>query len=223
MLRLKKNKNILKIIIKLVSCFTAIFFFIAISFAWEVSWTPLNVLNKRVDTAKKNIELNSAQWKAVVKDLYANSLKQVELLKINPMLSSVKSTTKSLNNSYLCNIKDDDTINILYKSNDNFKKELKNITSSFERPNRWDMVSSCEKLMSCVLKSNNGKTIVDSLSYCQLLVNDYYLNEYKNSYNLWSLTEGNKWLDAFRNKSLSDSSYDILKKMKKKNALVKEK
>lgn len=209
MLRLKKN-NIFKIIIKLTHCFIAIFFFIDISFAWELSWTPLNSLNKRVDSTKKDIELNSAQWKAIVKDLYTNSLKQVELLKINPMFNSVKSTTKSLNNSYLCNIKDDDTINILYKSNDSFRKELKNITSSFERPDKWDMVSSCDKLMSCVLKSNNGKTIVDSLSYCQLLVNDYYLNEYKNSYNLWSLTEGNKWLDAFRNKSLSDSSYDIL-------------
>ena len=206
-----KRNSILKKILKVMSCTMTIFFlFISASFAWEASVAPLNFLNKRVNSAKKNLEINSAEWKAVVRDLYSNSLKQVELTRVNPMLESVKTTTVALNNNYLCNMKDNDTINILYKSNDDFRKQLRNLSNTFKKPTKNDMVNSCEVLMKCILSTGGDKKIIDSLSYCKLIVNDYYTDEYKNSHNLWSLTESNKWSDAFRNKSLSDSSYDIL-------------
>lgn len=210
MYKSKKN-NIWKNVLKFMSLLMTIFFsLIWVSYSWEASVTPLNILNKRVNSANKSLELNSLEWKAIVKDLYSNSLKQIELVKINPMLESVKSTTTTLNNNYLCSLNDNDTINILYKSNDDFRKNLRNLSNGFKTPIKKDMIDSCEKLISCILSTGSDKKILDSLSYCKLIVNDYYTDEYKNSYNIWSLTEGNKWSDVFRNNTLSDGSYDIL-------------
>ena len=209
MYKLRKNST-RKNILKFASWLMTTLFFMSVSFAWEASFTPFNILNKRVDSAKKNLELNGAEWKAIVKDLYSNSLKQVELAKTSPMLNSVKTTTVALNNNYLCSIKDNDTINILYKSNDDFKKQLRNLSANFKKPIKSDMVDSCEKLMTCVLWTGGDKKVSDSLSYCKIIVNDYYLNEYKNNYNISSLSDGNKWSEAFWNNTLSDSSYDIL-------------
>ena len=205
-----KLKNHSIKIVKISLFFALILCLMSTCFSWEASLTPLNFLNKWVDTAEKNIEINNSKWKAVVKNLYNNSLKQADLLKMSPMLTSVKSTTISLNDRYLCNIKDSDTINILYKSNDDFKKNLKNASQSVKKPTKSDMVKSCWTLMKCILTWYSGTPIVDSVDYCKMIVNDFYLKEYKTTYNSLSLTKWNEWLDAFRNKTLKDSSYDIL-------------
>ena len=97
MYKLKKNSmKIVKIPLFLVS----ILFLISACFSGELNLTPLNFLNKWVSTAEKNLEINGAKWKAVVKNLYSNSLEQADLLKMSPMLTSVKGTTNSLNDTY---------------------------------------------------------------------------------------------------------------------------
>jgi len=202
-----KNHNI---IVKIPLFLLSIMFLVSTCFAGESSWNALNFLNKWVNTAQKNIEVNAAKWKAVVKNLYSNSLKQADLLKMSPMLTSVKGTTNALNDTYLCTIKDNDVINILYKSNDTFRKTLKNASSNFSKPTKNDMVNSCWTLMSCVLTGHDSTKIADTVSYCEMIVNDFYLNKYKDSYDSSALTKWNEWLDAFWNKSLKDSSYDIL-------------
>ena len=210
MFKSKKN-NILNKTKKIISFIMIILLGISASFAWQASLTPLNFLNKRVDSAERNIEANKAQWNAIVKDLYTNNLKKIDLIKINPMLESIKSTTIALNNKYpWCNIQNNDVLNILYKSNDELKKEIKNISSSFKQPQDEDMINGCWKLMTCIIQKVDGAKIIDSLSYCKAIVNDTYLNEYKNNYQLSSLSKANEWNDAFWNKSLEDSSYDIL-------------
>lgn len=206
-----KSKNRNKIIkpLKIVSWLMTMFFvFIAYVFAREV--TPFNALNQWVDKVEKNLEINSLQGKAVIKNLYNTSLDQVKLTSINPMLQSVKQTRAALNDNYLCNLKDDDLVNILYKSNDEFKKNLKNLSSNFTKPKNSDVVDSCSKLMGCMLSWNKRTKITDTLSYCKLIVNDYYLDNYRNSYDSFSLSKWNEWLDAFWNRNLDDSSYDIL-------------
>jgi hypothetical protein len=54
------------------------------------------------------------------------------------------------------------------------------------------MIKGCSKLMTCVLKKSDGSKIIDSLSYCKAIVNDTYLNEYKNTYQLSSLSKANE-------------------------------
>ena len=206
MYRLKNLNRISKIFLYLVSMSCLIW----ICFSGEINLTPMNFLNKRVDTAQKNIEINNSKWKAIVKNLYDESLKKADLLKMSPMLTSVKNTTNSLNDTYLCTLNDNDTINILYKSNDEFRKILKNASSNFDKPTKNDMVNSCWNLMNCVLSWYERSKIVDTVSYCEMIVNDFYLAEYRTNYNSNALTKRNEWLDAFWNKSLNDSSYDIL-------------
>jgi hypothetical protein len=127
-----------------------------------------------------------------MKDVYNESLEKAQLLEVSPMIDAVKKTTKSLNGEFLCNLKDDDLINILYRENNEFKKNIKNLSLDVSSPRRIDMVNSCSKLMGCVLTSSDSRKIMDSLSYCSLIVNNYYLEHYSNSYNLSSLSKGNE-------------------------------
>ena len=82
-----------------------------------------------------------------MKDLYNESLEKAQMLEVNPMLEAVKKTTKTLNDNYLCNLKDDDLINILYIENSEFKKNIKNLSLGVSYPKRVDMADSCAKLM----------------------------------------------------------------------------
>ena len=175
-----KNHNI---IVKIPLFLLSIMFLVSTCFSGELNWNALKFLNKWVNTAEKNLEINGAKWKAVVKNLYSNSLEQADLLKMSPMLTSVKGTTNSLNDTYLCTLKDNDIINILYKSNDTFRKNLKNASSNFAKPSKNDMVNSCWILMGCVLSWRDSTKIVDTVSYCELIVNDYYVNQYRDNYN----------------------------------------
>jgi hypothetical protein len=127
-----------------------------------------------------------------MKDVYYESLEKAQLLEVSPMIDAVKKTTKSLNDEFLCNLKDDDLINILYRENNEFKKNIKNLSLDVSSPRKIDMVNSCSKLMGCVLTSSDSRKIMDSLSYCSLIVNNYYLDQYSNSYNLSSLSKGNE-------------------------------
>ena len=203
-----KNHNKIYSISKIVLCLVTMLFFVSRSYSFDV--VPLNFLSNWVDKVEKNMEINSAKWKAVMKDLYNESLEKAQMLEVNPMLEAVKKTTKTLNDNYLCNLKDDDLINILYIENSEFKKNIKNLSLGVSYPKRVDMADSCAKLMWCVLPSQDSRKIMDSLSYCSLVVNDYYLEQYNNSYNLSSLSKWNEWYEAYRNNSLEDSSYDIL-------------
>lgn len=203
-----KNHNRIYNISKVVLCFMAFLFFVSLSYSFEV--VPLNFLSNWVDKVEKNIEINGAKWKAVMKDLYNESLEKAQLLEVNPILESVKKTTRALNDNYLCNLKDDDLINILYRENKDFKKNIKNLSLWVSSSEKADMINSCSKLMWCVLSSDDSKKIKESLSYCSLIVNDYYLEQYKNSYNLSSLSKWNEWYEAYWNNSLEDSNYDIL-------------
>lgn len=203
-----KNHNIISYILKMMSWFMAVFFFISWSYSYD--WTPLNFLSNWVDKVEKNIEINGAKWKAVMKDVYNESLEKAQLLEVNPMIDAVKQTAKALNDNYLCNLKEDDLVNILYIENNEFKKNIKNLSLNVSSPRRIDMSNSCSKLMWCVLKTEDSRKIQDSLSYCSLIVNNYYLQQYSNSHNLSSLSKWNEWYESYRNKSLEDSSYDIL-------------
>ena len=110
-----KNHSVISYILKMMSWFMAVFFFISRSYSFDL--VPLNFLSNWVDKVEKNIEINGAKWKAIMKDVYNESLEKAQLLEVSPMIDAVKKTTKSLNDEFLCNLKDDDLINILYREN----------------------------------------------------------------------------------------------------------
>jgi hypothetical protein len=62
-----------------------------------------------------------------VKNLYSNALEQVQYSQVSPIFQAVKQTTQSLNDQYLCTIKDEDVVNILYKVNSLLKNNIKNL------------------------------------------------------------------------------------------------
>ena len=206
MSKLKSKK--IKVFLKILICIVSVFFPLFNSFSLDLKL--FNFLSNWVDKVEKNIEINEASWQPIIENLYTYSLEQVQYEILSPVLESLKQTTIALNDEFLCNITDKDLMNILYKSNDEFKNNLKGVSNSFEIPTKDDMVNSCSKLTSCVANKNASSKIVNALSYCKLIVNNYYMNTYRSRSNISSLDNGNKWSDAFWNKSLDDSSYDIL-------------
>ena len=43
--------------------------------------------------------------------------------------------------------------------------------------------------MRCVLTGHDSTKIADTVSYCEMIVNDFYLNKYKDSYDSSALTK----------------------------------
>ena len=203
-----KSLNSTIFIIKFVFICVMLLPFIWFSYSFEIA--PLNALSQWVDKVEKNIDISKMQWKAIVDNLYSKALEQAQYWEIEPLLNSVKKATVDLNETFLCNLRDNDVLNILYNSNDEFRKNIKTISVNFKRPVKDDMVQWCSKLIACISNNSGATKIKDSLSYCKSVVGSYYINQYQNNYSLYSLSSDNKWSDAFWNNSLDDSSYDIL-------------
>lgn len=188
----------------------SLLFFLWISFWWSFEYTPLNFVSQWVDKVERKMDVNTSKWKAMVKNLYNNALEQIQYSQVSPVFQAVKQTTQSLNDQYLCTIKDEDVVNILYGVNSVLKKNIKNLWPNISTPTKNDMRQSCSKLVTCIFKSDKATTTPDSLSYCKSVANSAFVEQYANSYNISSIWDDNEWHDAFWNGSLSDSSYDIL-------------
>ena len=209
MFKLRNHRKIVYMF-RFVTFCLSVFFFLWISVWGSWEWTPLDFVSQWVDKMERQFEVNSSKWKAVVKDLYSDALEQIQYSQVSPVFQAVKQTTQSLNDQYLCTIKDEDVINILYKVNSVLKNNIKNLWQNISTPTKNDMISSCSKLNNCIFNSDKATTTPDSLSYCKLVANNTFVEEYANSYNISSIWDDNKGHDAFWNSSLSDSSYDIL-------------
>jgi hypothetical protein len=97
-------------------------------FAFEVKLG--DALDKMYDNYKLNSELNELNGKAIVDDLYNKSLETVKNDQMIPMLDAVDKTVLLLNKTYNkennCDLDKQDIINILYFTNGEFKRDLKN-------------------------------------------------------------------------------------------------
>jgi len=194
--------------------FFVLFSFLAITFSFNVKlW---DALDRTYDNYKRNSELNSLNWKAVVDDIYKKSLWAVKNEQMIPLIDVVGKTSESLNKRYKCSLDSQDIINILYYSNKQFKRDLKNNLIGFVKPSSSNFWKSCNKFSTCKYreklkefwwKLNNSITLNNA---CQLEVSKDFTEFYTNAYALEVIQWWNKWSNLFWNASLDDSSYDIM-------------
>ncbi len=190
--------------------FFAIWFLFTTVFAYTV---PLwDALDRFYDNYKKNSEINELQWKAIVEDIYGKTLDIVKNDQMIPIFDAFDKTAESLNVKYECDLDTQDMVNILYFTNNNLKRDLKNNLMWFENPKREDMWSSCNKFNVCVFnpkwwKINNTVTLNQN---CQSEVEKEFIQYYLNSYYVQTIGGWNKGSNLFYNFSLDDSSYDIM-------------
>jgi hypothetical protein len=89
-----------------------------------------DALDKFYDNYELNNELDELNGEAIVDDLYNKSLETVKNDQMIPMFDAVDKTALLLNNKYYegnnCDLDRQDIINILYFTNSEFKRDLKN-------------------------------------------------------------------------------------------------
>lgn len=209
----KKQNNILynNIFVKLMLFVSIIFVFVfSVWYSFEV---PLgDALNRFYQNQKRNALLNKVNGKISVWNLYKKSLESVSNNEFEPIFEAVEKVVSKVNEDYDCQLNQQDIINILYYSNDNFKRDLKNNLDLFEKPEKDDMWSSCNRLNVCVYDPKNGQlnNTVTLNNLCQDNVNQKFMDYYTNSYYTKTLSVGSEWSNLFWNYSMEDSSYDII-------------
>ncbi len=192
-----------------VSFFVWLFFSISV-FAFEVKLG--DALDKFYDNYKRNSELSDLNWKAVVDDIYSKSLDTVQNNDMVPMFDAVDKTMWWLNKRHDCQLDKQDIINILYFSNAEFKRDLKNNLMWFKKPQKDAMGKSCNKLNVCVYNPKlwQIRNTVTLNNACQNETEKEFIQYYLNSYYMQTIEWWNKWSNFFWNASLEDSSYDIM-------------
>lgn len=205
----KQNKNHKKIIKSFKNIILFIFltlFFINFSFSFEISLK--NSINKIQNTINRNASVK-IWWKAIIEDLYKNSLDKIQINNMVPLFVAINKTINDINTQYTCNMSEEDIINVLYFTNSSFKQELINNLDDFEKPNRSSLWVSCNKFNTCIDWNFSSNTVASNKS-CQNHIENIFLNFYTDAYyneNVWKQTI---WTDSFWNNDLNDSSYDIL-------------
>ena len=195
-----------------------LFFSASVSvFAFEVKLG--DALDKMYDNYKRNSELDALNGKAIVDDIYDKSLENIKHDQMVPMLEAVDKTVISLNkrhsdeaSSSVCSLNKQDVINILYFSNVEFKRDLKNNLMWFKKPQKDAMWKSCNKLNVCIYKPKwwQLKNTVTLNNACQDETNKAFIEYYLNSYYMQTVEWWNKGSNLFWNSTLEDSAYDIM-------------
>ncbi len=185
-------------------------FFVVSVFAFEVKLG--DALDKFYDNYKRNSELNELNWKAIVDDIYSKSLDTVQNNDMVPMFDAVDKTMWWLNKRHDCQLDKQDIINILYYSNAEFKRDLKNNLMWFKKPQKDAMGKSCNKLNVCVYNPKlwQLRNTVTLNNACQNETEKEFIQYYLNSYYMQTIEWWNKWSNFFWNASLEDSAYDIM-------------
>ncbi len=147
------------------------------------------------------------QGKAQVSNLYSKALKLVK----DTETTSIKSAFDGLLDRYATckGIKQQDIINILYYSNQQFRITfLQLIPKRVSFPTVQDVEESYQKFAVC-------KWYTDTLSDKQMAslnaeLTQHFSDIYLNTYTISSLTYDNFWSDLFWNGTLDDSDFDLL-------------
>lgn len=192
-------------------CISIIFVFVfSIWYSFEI---PLgDALDRFYQNQKRNALLNDVNGKISVWDLYKKSLESVSNNEFEPIFEAVEKVVWKVNNDYDCQLNQQDIINVLYYSNDNFKRDLKNNLDLFEKPDKDDMWNSCNKLNVCIYNPQNWQlnNTVTLNNLCKDNINQKFMDYYTNSYYSKALSVGSEWSNLFWNYSMEDSSYDII-------------
>ena len=212
MCRMQIHKKIVKLSIKL-SLLVAISFVVQSAFVSAYTIDLGTWIDKWLDKLFEKTEKVSG--KAVVQDLYDVSLSSIKKTQMEPLHDSIWDAATMLSDVCGCDISQQDVINILYYSSDDFKRDIKNlIGDEFEKPSRNDMKNSCNVFNSGIVLKNNPQWTVKSntktIDICQTKVSQVFIQILLNKQNSLSIWDSLMDSEAFFNGTLEDSSYDIL-------------
>ncbi len=155
-------------------------------------------------------------WKAIITDLYYKSLEVARANEVSSINNAIKWSVdymKQKNSS--CNLNKTDMLNILYNSNDSFRRSFKqNITNTYKNkpvyPSDEDYLRSCYIFMWCFYKITNYKDSPYIRQTCATKANDIYSQIYINHNSISTFDQINFADDIFWNGKLDDADYDLL-------------
>jgi len=184
-----------------------------LSVQWWFIWDFLSEVNARLTDENY---IKKISWKAIVSDLYYNSLEIVRTNEISWMENSIKLVIEyTKNKNFQCNLNRNDVLNILYNYNNDFRRSFKqNITNSYKTkpqyPSSEDYINSCYVFMWCFYWIAEYKDSPDIRRKCGSKVSDLYYQMYSNYDNISSFDQINFADDLFWNWKLEDADYDLL-------------
>lgn len=181
-------------------------------------WSIWNFLSRTYTELVDDDYVWSIAWKAVVSDLYYKSLEISRTNEIASVQKAIKESLSFVKNSsqLLCNISENDIINILYYSNDSFKRSFKQNILNFDPKAKLSYPSTDQYLMSCGIFMNcvywdlqvEDKSLLSKS--CSQKLNQIYLDVYSSDSQISSFDQVNYWDDLFWNAKLDDADYDII-------------
>lgn len=163
--------------------------------------------------------VSSIAWKAVISDLYYKNLEIARTNEISSIKNTITNTLDFVRNSseWTCNINEADIVNILYYSNDTFKRSFKQNILNFDPnakakyPNTSEYLQSCNIFMWCVYGQFENDTRGLELSKtCSQKLNEIYISLYSSDSDISTFDQINYWDDLFWNGKLDDADYDLL-------------
>lgn len=155
-------------------------------------------------------------WKSVITNLYYKSLDIARTNDVSAINNSIKlSVDYMINKDPKCNLNKTDMLNILYNSNNSFRRSFKqNITNTYKTkpsyPTNEDYLKSCHIFMWCFYWVSNYDDSPYILNNCATKANDIYSQMYINYDDMAAFDQINFGDDMFWNWKLEDADYDLL-------------
>ncbi len=160
--------------------------------------------------------IHTIWWKTAITDLYYKSLEIVKTNEISSLNNAIKNSVDYMKNKDLkCNLNKTDMLNILYNSNDSFKRSFKqNIINTYKSkpqyPTNEDYLKSCYIFMWCFYWIYDYKDTPYIREACATKANDIYSQMYIAYDSIASFDQINFGDDMFWNGKLDDADYDLL-------------
>ncbi|MFZ2912184.1 MAG: hypothetical protein WAZ75_03810 [Candidatus Absconditicoccaceae bacterium] len=154
--------------------------------------------------------------KSIITDIYYKSLEIAKTNEVFSLNNAIKLSVDYMKNKDIkCNLNKTDMLNILYNSNDSFKRSFKqNITNTYKSkpqyPTNEDYLKSCYVFMGCFYGIYDYEDSPYIRKTCATKANDIYSQMYINGDSIASFDQINFGDDMFRNGKLDDADYDLL-------------
>ncbi len=180
---------------------------------WWYIWDFLAEVNAKLTDENY---ISNIWWKAIVSDLYYKSLNVSRTNEVSAMDNAINMSLSHMKKEKAsCELTKSDMLNILYFSNNSFKRSFKqNISNHYtikpEYPNDADYLKSCHVFMSCLYDIYDYKDSPYITKTCSNKANELYLNMYTNFNSINTFDQINLGDDLFWNGKIDDADYDLL-------------
>lgn len=209
----KINKSHIYSKIGLIIFIVWIFWFGIFDIQAGLIWNFLSEVNSKLTDEDY---VHTILWKTIITDIYYKSLEIAKTNEVSSLNNAIKLSVDYMKNKDIkCNLNKTDMLNILYNSNDSFKRAFKqNITNTYKSkpqyPSNEDYLKSCYIFMWCFYGIYDYEDSPYIRKTCVTKANDIYSQMYINGDSIASFDQINFGDDMFWNGKLDDADYDLL-------------